>query len=333
MGVTTWGFSVPFQGLTLPEHTDFWSELADHGYGSVWTSESASTDAITPLGLAAAEPRLDLGCAVVSTFTRAPSVLAVTAATLARVAPGRVRFGLGASSPNIVSGWNGIAFDHPYSKTRDVLRFLRQALAGERVRDHFDTFSSNGFRLVDPPSQPPELLLAALRPRMLALAGDEADGVILNWVSASDVRRLVDEVRSRNPKARIVDRVMVCPTGDFNLVHKTLAPIVAAYLSTPVYRKFYEWLGHASWVDPVASAWEQGERSAAIAAVPDELIDAVCVWGTPERCRSGLSAYADAGVTDPVLALVSSTPVDRSTVAKLLPVDLDRQAHAGKDNR
>jgi len=329
VNATTWGVTVPLAELGLQDHAGLWPQLADQGYGAVWTAEAGGTDAIVPLASAAAEPRLDIGCAVVSVFTRSPSVLAVTASTLARLAPGRVRFGLGSSSHTIVAGWNGTPFEKPFSRTRDVLRFLRQALTGERVTGTFDTFTSSGFRLAQPPETPPEILLAALRPRMLALAGDEADGVILNWVGAKDAGRLAGEVRSRNPRARVADRIMVLPEPDFDAVRRAVAPFAAGYLTTPVYRDFYRWLGHAALVDEISALWERGERREAVAAVPDELIDLVCVWGDPERCRRELAAYVDAGVTDPVLAVLPSGTTAREALAVLAPVPTAAPTPAG----
>ena len=120
-------------------------------------------------------------------FTRGPALIAQSAAALAAAAPGRFSLGLGASSPAIVEQWNGLAFDRPLQRTRDVLRFVKAALAGELVDGSFDSFTVHRFRLEQPPPEPVPVLLAALRPRMLALAGREADGVILNWLAATDV--------------------------------------------------------------------------------------------------------------------------------------------------
>jgi probable F420-dependent oxidoreductase len=320
MAAASWGMTVPLTGMPLSEHASVWAELADGGYTSVWSAEAAGTDGVVPLALAAAEPRLRLGTAILPVFTRAPSVLATTAATLAELAPGRVMIGLGASSPNIVSGWNGISFERPLHRTRDVLRFLRRALAGERVSGEFDTFSSTGFRLTERPEQPPELLLAALRPGMLRLAGEEADGVILNWVSEGDVGRMIEIVRERNDQARVVDRVMVRLGEDFESVRAAVAPLVAGYLTTPVYREFYAWLGHGARLTPVVEAWERGDRAGAVAAVPDELVDAVCVWGSADTCRRRLAKYRKAGVTDVVLALLPSEVGVRDAVSALAPV-------------
>src|SRR5581483_3972966 len=120
--------------------------------------------------------------------------------------------GLGASSPVIVGNWNGIDFTEPYRRTRDVLRVVRAALAGERVSGEFDSFTISRFKLEQAPEVPPPILLAALRPQMLRLAGREADGAILNWLAATDVEHCVEAVG--NAEAEVAARIFVCPSDD-----------------------------------------------------------------------------------------------------------------------
>ena len=100
----------------------------------------------------------------------------------------------------IVANWNGLAFENQYRRVRDTLRFLRLALTGEKVTATYEGFTVTGFRLARVPEQQPDIYLAALRPGMLHLAGKEADGVILNWLSAEDVHQSVAEVEE--PAAR-----------------------------------------------------------------------------------------------------------------------------------
>ena len=136
-----WGLTIPVGGVPLPAHADLVRALPSFGYTDAWSAETAGADAFTPLALASAwAPDLRLGTAIVPVFTRGPALIAMSAAALADAAPGRFVLGLGASSPVIVGNWNGIAFDRPYQRTRDVLRFVRAALAGERVDGEFDTF-------------------------------------------------------------------------------------------------------------------------------------------------------------------------------------------------
>jgi hypothetical protein len=88
----------------------------------------------TPLALAAAwEPRLRLGTAIVPAYTRSPACFAQSVASLADAAPGRFAIGIGSSSNVIVERWNGVPFVEPYKKVRDVVRFLRDALSGEKI--------------------------------------------------------------------------------------------------------------------------------------------------------------------------------------------------------
>src|SRR5262249_46372784 len=152
-----WGLTIPLTGLPLAEHADLVRALPDLGYTDVWSSEVAGADAFTPLAVASQwAPSLRLGTAVVPVYTRGPALIAMSAATLAGLAPGRFVLGIGASSPVVVQDWNGIPYEEPYKRTRDVLRFVRTALAGERV---------GRFELETPPEQPPPVLLAALRPQ------------------------------------------------------------------------------------------------------------------------------------------------------------------------
>jgi probable F420-dependent oxidoreductase len=312
--------TVPLDDVPLTEHPALYRELADAGYTDLWSTESNGADGFTPLAMAAAaEPRLRLGTAIVSSFTRGPALLAQSAATMAAAAPGRVVLGLGASSDVIVRRWNDIPFDRPYARTRDVLRFLRAALAGERVTQQYDTFSVSGFRLGLVPPAPPKIMVAALRERMLRLAAREADGVLLNWVSPQDVKRIAAIAAEENPAAEIVTRIMVCPSDDAAAVRAAVRPLVSGYLTVPVYREYQSWLGHGDALAAMWRAWDAGDRKAAIAAVPDDVVDSFCVHGSPGECLEQIAGYLRSGVTTPVLALLPGLLDPRDALRRLAP--------------
>src|ERR1700679_3607879 len=207
-----YGITIPFEGVTLLEHRDWFHRLADLGYSDVWSSEVDGADGFTPLTVAAlSEPRLNLGVAVTPAFTRGPGLLAMSIASMAEVAGGRFTMGLGASSQPVVERWNGIAYEKPYQRTRDVLRFVKRALDGEKIDEVFETFEVHGFKLSRPVIERPPILLGALRPGMLRLAGEEADGAILNWLAASDVAQGQKEGGEGKP---IAARLLVIPPPD-----------------------------------------------------------------------------------------------------------------------
>src|ERR1700733_2054116 len=179
-----WGITLPLHGLSLSAQREFVTALPVLGYTDAWTSELAGVDAFSPLVLASQwAPELRLGTAIAGIYTRAPVALAVSAGTLGALAPGRFVMGIGTSSQVAVEQWNGIPFEKPFQRSRDMLRFLRAALSGEKVTREYETFSVNGFRLDPAPAVAPALALAALRPGMVKLAARESDAVITNWLS------------------------------------------------------------------------------------------------------------------------------------------------------
>ena len=310
-----WGLTIPLIGAPLPAHRELIAALPSFGYTDVWSAETAGTDAFTPLALASAwEPTMRLGTAIVPVYTRGPALIAMSAAALAAAAPGRFVLGLGASSPVIVGNWNGMAFDEPYRRSRDVLRVVRAALNGERVDGDFDSFTIKRFKLETPPAVVPPVLLAALRPQMLRLAGREADGAILNWLAAHDVPRCVAAIG--NDHADVVARVFVCPTADVDYARNMGRLLLSTYITVPAYAAFHEWLGRGEALRAMHEGWAAGDRSGAAAAIPDEVVDDLVLHGSPERCRAQVQAYVDAGVRTPTIALLP-TPEATSPEAVL----------------
>ena len=309
--------TIPFDGIPLAEHRQWFQDLVDLGYTDAWTAEADGADGFTPLALAAAwAPELRLGTAIIPAFTRGPGLLAQSAAALAEAAPGRFALGVGTSSDVIVERWNGIPFEQPYERTRDVVRFLRRAFTGEKVDAEFESFRVKGFRLGRPPAVVPPILIAALRPGMLRLAGREGDGAIINWLGADDVTKVVAEV---GPGKEIVARIFVFPSDDIDAVRAAGRRMVAAYLNVPVYAAFHEWLGRGPLLEGMWSEWRAGDRRAALAAIPDEVVDALVVHGTPSAVKAHVQRYVDNGVTTPALAIVGHGGDLRQAVMDLAP--------------
>jgi probable F420-dependent oxidoreductase len=301
-GTQRWGLTLPLAGLELPEQRQIITALPVLGYTDVWSAELNGIDAFTPLTLAAQwAPQLRLGTAIVGIYTRAPVALAVSAGTLAALAPGRFVMGIGTSSQVAVEQWNGIPFEKPYQRSRDMLRFLRTALSGAKVSQEYETFSVDGFRLDPAPEIPPALALAALRPGMIRLAARESDAAITNWLAPSDVPA-VREVAG--PDCELVARVFVCPTTDLEVARTIGRRAIAAYLTVPVYAAFHEWLGRGDLLAPMQAAWAQGDRRGALALIPDELVDELVIHGPLPACRERVAEYQAQGLDTPVIGLL-----------------------------
>lgn len=317
-----WGMTIPFDGVPLHEQRDWVVELADLGYTDVWSAEAMGADAFTPLTLASVwAPSLRLGTAIVPAFTRGPACLAQSVASLADAAPGRFAFGIGTSSDVIVERWNGIGFEEPYRQVRDMVRFLRAAMAGEKVSGTFGCSEIKGFRLGIRPEVTPPILIAALRPGMLRLAGREGDGAIINWLSAEDVATVAPIVQEAAGGAtrEVVARIFVAPTQDRDAVMAMGRYAIAAYLTVPVYAAFHEWLGRGEQLAGMSRLWREGDRKAALAAIPDSLVDELIVWGSPEACREHIGRYVANGVTTPAIAVLPFGVDARQAIRDLAP--------------
>jgi probable F420-dependent oxidoreductase len=312
------GLTIPLPGHLHAQRGQL-EELADLGYTDVWSAESDGADAFTPLALAAAwEPRLRLGTAIVPAFTRAPACMAQSVAALADAAPGRFAFGVGSSSNVIVERWNGVPFVEPYKRVRDVVRFLKDAFSGEKVATKYDTFEVQGYRLGVRVEVVPPILVAALRPGMLKLAGREADGAIINWLSPDDVSKVVPVVRDAagGEEREIVCRIFVCPSEETEKVREAGKFAIAAYLNVPVYAAFHEWLGRSETLAPMWDAWRAGDRKAAVAAIPDTLVDELIVHGSAADCRARIDQYFANGVTTSTLAIMPLAPLDHAQAVR-----------------
>jgi alkanesulfonate monooxygenase SsuD/methylene tetrahydromethanopterin reductase-like flavin-dependent oxidoreductase (luciferase family) len=193
---------------------------------------------------------------------------------------------------------------------RETAQFLRRVLTGERVVFRGDTFAVDGFRLTRPPVEPIPIYVAALRPGMLRVAGEVGDGVIINWLSADDVPKSVAVCREaarqagRDPDAlEITARLLINvdpPTPQSDLAVRRH---VTAYLNVPVYRAFQEWLGRGEALGPMWSAWQSGDRRAAVAAVPERVMNDLIIRGPIDAIRAHVQRYLDAGVDTAFLAL------------------------------
>ena len=317
--VIGYGMTVPFSG-PLGDQADRFRALVRLGYTDAWTAEADGHDGLTPLALASTwAPELRLGTAILPAFTRGPALLAQSAASMAAAAPGRFVLGLGTSSNVIVERWNGIGFETPYARVRDTVRFLREAFTGEKVTRAYESFDVAGFRLANAPGGTPEgappIVVAALREGMLRLAGREADGAVVNWLSVEDTTRVTAIVAGAaaaagRPEPELVARLFVCPSTERDLVLAQAKRLVAAYVNVPVYRAFHEWIGRTEVLGEHWERWDAGDRAGSLEAMPDEVVDDLLVHGSPDDCRAHLDRYVAAGITTPVLSIVPLAGVD-----------------------
>lgn len=313
-----WGMTIPLETLPLAEQKEWVHELESLGYQDVWSSEAQDLDGFSPLLLASQwAPSLRLGCAVLPVQTRGAALMAMSAAAMCEAAPGRFVMGIGSSSEFVVEHWNGIPFRKPYAYTRDVMRFLKDALAGERISKDYECFSVKGFRLRRKLVERPPILIGALRPGMLELAGREADGAILNWVTPDDLPKIIPHVRKYGETKEIAVRTVVCPGTDPEKVRAFAKPWIAGYFNVPTYRAQQEWLGRAPVLSKMWKLWEEGDRSGAMAAIPDEVADGFYAHGSREQVQEYIQRFFDAGADTVILGILEQA-VDAREASRMI---------------
>jgi probable F420-dependent oxidoreductase len=293
-----WGLTLPLPNLPLREHAELIRRAEAAGYTDLWSGETNGADGFTPLALAATwTDRARLGTGVVGVFTRGPALLAQQAAALTDASEGRFVLGIGASSDRIVEGWNGMPFSRPLTKISETVDFLRVAFAGERT--------STGFKLEQPPAEPPRIVLAALRGKMLRLAVEKADGAFTNFLPLAALPKVTEQLERAPQGFELLCRFFCLP-GEREKVEPLARFMFASYATVPVYEAFFRWLGYGERIDEMAAAWKAKDREAAVAAAPWELIEDTFIFGTLDEMRARVGAFVDGGITLPILTPITT---------------------------
>jgi len=303
--------TVPLPGTPLADHRRLLESAEAAGYTDFWSGETAGPDGFTPLTVAAGcTERVRLGTGVVGVFQRGPALLAQEAAALADASSGRFVLGIGSSSDRIVEGWNGIPFEKPLSRIRETLDFLDAALVGDRT--------ATGFKLETAPVHRVPVVLAALRGKMLELAKERAAGAFTNFLPLAGLPQVAAQVRDAPEAFELLCRFFCIP-GEREQVEPLARFMFSSYITVPVYAAFYRWLGYGEQIEPMVSAWAAGDRQAAAAAAPWELIEDMFIFGSPEQMKERLGEFVAGGITLPILTPIVAPEQVAETIAALAP--------------
>jgi probable F420-dependent oxidoreductase len=282
------------------------------GFDSVWVTHINGSESLTVLTAYAAQTeRVRLGTGVVPIYTRTPATMAQTAATVDEISGGRLNLGLGVSHRPVVEGWHGQTIDKPVSEMREYVAIVRAILAGEDppAGEKWRT----GFRLGMEPRPGLPLYVAALSPRMLRLAGEIGDGVVL-WLCTpryiADV--VVPEVRAGRERAGkdldgfdIVAAVPSACTEDVGAAWSAMRKDLLPYFGLPFYRAMIERSGFGEDIAGYDGAGGDPERMQA--AISEDFLRALTAVGDAGQVRAGIERYREAGATTPAVGPIART--------------------------
>ena len=282
------------------------------GYESAWMAEGHAGDQFAVLGAAAAvTTRIRLGTSISSVFVRTASTIAMAAATLDHLSGGRFALGLGTSHREQVEPEHGVPFTTPAARLRDTVEIVRALVREGSVSYRGSVVTIERFDLwFTPRRREIPIYVAGLFPKMLEIAGEIADGVLLTWPSLEAPRRAAEHVaRGATRAGRRADAIEIaslipCAVASTQQqAFDMLRPSVALYAGFfPRYNRLLAEAGFADEARAITAAWDRGEREHIARLVPDAMVDAVTIAGTPAECRERLARYREAGLSLPIIS-------------------------------
>ncbi len=283
--------------------TDTARQAAGLGYSSFWTAETTGPEAFSLLAAAgAAAPGLGLGTGVLALQLRTPMLAAMGAATLQALHPEvDVLLGVGISSPVVTTRWHSAPYgERPLAHVREYVALVRACLSGEKVDFDGDFYRVKGFRLgLSMGDRTPKIVVGALGPKMLALAGEVADGVLLNYLPASHVAWSVEQVRSGGGAE--IYAYIHAGVGDNEAAREKAQRDLFSYAVVDSYAANFTNAGFGAEVEEIRARHAERDRPGALAAVSPAMCDAIDLVADADAVRDRVRAYVDAGVDVPVL--------------------------------
>jgi F420-dependent oxidoreductase-like protein len=285
------------------------------GYHSVYTTHLAGRDSLTLLAAyAQASESIQLGTGVLPIYSRTPVATAQQALTIDEMSAGRLTLGIGVSHRVTVENWYGTEIRKPVAEMRDYVAVLRAIVAGEDPPKSERFPTRFHFLGVEPRADMP-IYVAGLSPKMLELAGEVADGVIL-WLCNPDYIRdvVVAHVREGRRKAGkslegfdIVAAIPTAVTDEVDGARATLRADLAPYFLLPFYRRMIERSGYEADIKLFDEAMERGDASGTAIAISDGFLENLAAIGPPDIAAAAVERYRDAGATSPCIGAIPGT--------------------------
>jgi F420-dependent oxidoreductase-like protein len=343
MGDLKLGWHIGYWGRDMPAGVDETIvEVERLGFDSAWTAESWGSDVISPLAWwGSRTTTLRLGTNLMQLSARTPAASAMAAATMDHLSGGRFCLGLGVSGPQVVEGWYGQRFNKPLARTREYVDIIRRILErNERITNDGPEYpipavGGTGLGkslniMTHPLRSDLPILLGAEGPKNVALAAEIADGWFPIFYAPRHEELYaphLDEGFAR-PGARrtpeefeVLATVNVSVNDDVNVAYDAMRPILALYVGgmgakeANFHADVFRRLGYEQAVDTIQDLYLSGHQSDAVAAVPDAMIDEICLVGPPAKIRDDLEAWRESRVTS---ILVGGSPATLRQVAELV---------------
>jgi len=310
-------------GRSLDQAVDRVARAERLGYDSCYVTHIAGRDSLTVLmAYAAATERIKLGTGVLPIYSRTPVATAQQSATIDEFSKGRMVIGLGVSHQVTVEGWYGQKLERPLRAMREYVGVVRAAFQGTDPPQG-EIFSSAFHFMGYEARDDLPIYVAALSPKMLQLAGEIADGVMLWLCNPNYIRDVVvPEIEAGRKRAGktldgfdIVAAVPAAVADDKQAVFATMRQDLITYFNLPFYRAMIERSGFAQDIAAFDEGMKSGDMAKATAGISDDFLDLLTAVGSPEDVRAGVERYQQAGTVSPCLGPIARTDFEATLEA------------------
>lgn len=280
---------------------------AKNNVDSLWVPESWGRESFATLGaISQITKRVRLGTSIISIYARTPATVAMGATTLDMLSGNRAIVGLGTSTEALVENWHGLTFEKPASRMKEYVECVRLMASGKKVNYNGKFFKANNFKIMHTPqrNQIP-IFVAAVNKKMVSLASEIADGVMLYLRPIEELKKVVSELK-KNTRGRNFEIAtsFICALSDKEpeVARERAAKTLAFYVAVgKYYSRFLSENGFQSEVEDIKSVYDKDGVDGAAKHVSDKMLDSLAICGSQEECRQSLAKFMAAGITLPII--------------------------------
>ncbi len=309
-----------YSGKVVDLQIDKIKQAESMGYDSVWTAEAYGSDAVTPAAwILANTTRIKVGTAIMQMPARTPACTAMTAMTLNQLSQGRFIIGLGASGPQVVEGWHGVAYGRPITRTREYIEVIRKIMAREVVeyKGHHYNLPYHGsdatglgkpLKSILQADNSIPIYTASITPTGLSCSAELADGVFPVWMNPERydifepaISKGLEKAGKKLSDFDVAPFVSCVMGDDLDQCRMPVKGMMALYIGgmgardKNFYNDYAKALGYEDAARNIQNLYLSGKKMEALLAVPDELVDQVALIGPKERIVERLQSWKTAG--------------------------------------
>jgi len=280
---------------------------------TVWVPETWGMENFAMLSAVSSKTKSKIGSSIINIYSRSPALIAMGAATIDIISNQRLILGLGTSSVPIIQGLHGYRFERPLQRMKETVEIIRLVLSGKKIDYSGEIFSLRGFTLlIKPPRQHIPIYIAAINQKMTELGWRMGDGIIFYLRPISEMKQTISKMQQK----RTIDvacQIITSVSENGDQARERVRKTLAFYISVgEIYRKFLAANGFQKETDNIYEEYRKSGLKSNHELIPDSMLNALTIAGSPQECRKQLKRVYDAGITHPIIQFNPSGEVAKS---------------------